>query len=77
MSRLGRGLVELAMQPRLLQVVKLGPMHHSGHLQGEVHHCFAFDQPYGNHPEKWLFGAVRVSPCFWDGGPGVAEDFPQ
>lgn len=77
MSRLGRGLFEPAVKRRLFRAVKLGPVHHSVHLQREVHLRFVFDQSYWSRAEKPLFGAVSVSPWFWDGGPGVAEDFPQ
>lgn len=58
MSSLGRGLLEPARKRRLVQVVKLGPMHHSVDLQREVHLRFGFHQSYWNRPEKCLFGAV-------------------
>lgn len=77
MWRLGRGLFEPAVRRRLFRVVKLGAMHHSVHLQREVHLRFAFGRSCWDRAEKPFFGAASVSPWSWDEGPGVAEDFPQ
>lgn len=69
MSRQGRSLREPAGKRRLFRVVKLGQIHRSAHLRTEAQ--------LRDRAGKPLFGTGSVPPWFWDGGPGVGEDFPQ
>lgn len=69
MSRRGRSLRESDGEGRLFRVVKLGPIHRSAHLRTEAQ--------LRDRAVKPLFGTGSLPPWFWDGGPGVGEDFPQ